>query len=171
MSPVKLANSPAVLANKLNIPSNTSNIPQAKKIQPQKLAPPAQKFKPKNTGPVEKKVAKFIQVLPVEEPKIIAVPKENISHNPKPPVSESKEGKETDAHRIDQRMKQINLGKNTVGYQRYITLVPRNTRKAQHPKTPDVTKLCSKRSWDGQVRKWRRELHEWDPPGMEKKGN
>ena len=24
--------------------------------------------------------------------------------------------------------------------------------------------MCSKRSWDGQIRKWRRLLHEFDPP-------
>ena len=24
--------------------------------------------------------------------------------------------------------------------------------------------MCSKRSWDGQIRKWRRLLHEYDPP-------
>jgi histone RNA hairpin-binding protein len=24
--------------------------------------------------------------------------------------------------------------------------------------------VCSKRSWDGQIRKWRRLLHEYDPP-------
>lgn len=26
---------------------------------------------------------------------------------------------------------------------------------------------CSKRAFDGQVRKWRRMLHAWDPPGAE----
>lgn len=32
------------------------------------------------------------------------------------------------------------------------------------PKTPDVRKKCSKRSFAGQVRAWRRRLHEWDLP-------
>ncbi len=36
-------------------------------------------------------------------------------------------------------------------------------RKPQDPKTPDKYQKCSKRSWDGQVSKWRRRLHEWDP--------
>lgn len=27
--------------------------------------------------------------------------------------------------------------------------------------------MCSKRSWDGQVRKWRRLLHQFDPEGLE----
>lgn len=29
--------------------------------------------------------------------------------------------------------------------------------------TPDASQRCSKRAWDGQVRKWRRQLHLWDP--------
>ena len=33
------------------------------------------------------------------------------------------------------------------------------------PMTPDVRQACSKRAFDGQVRKWRRMLHEWDPEG------
>ena len=31
------------------------------------------------------------------------------------------------------------------------------------PKTPNKFQVCSKRSWDGQVRKWRRQLHLFDP--------
>lgn len=31
--------------------------------------------------------------------------------------------------------------------------------------TPDIRQACSKRAFDGQVRKWRRMLHEWDPEG------
>jgi histone RNA hairpin-binding protein len=37
-------------------------------------------------------------------------------------------------------------------------------RKKQDPCTPDIRQVCSKRSWDGQIRKWRRLLHEYDPP-------
>lgn len=79
------------------------------------------------------------------------------------------EPKETDAHRIAQRQKQIDYGKNTLGYQRYTEEVPRylrrkiSTRIAVHPETPDVRQICSKRSFDGQAKKWRRELHLWDP--------
>ena len=38
-----------------------------------------------------------------------------------------------------------------------------STRIAVHPETPDVRQICSKRSFDGQAKKWRRELHLWDP--------
>lgn len=31
-----------------------------------------------------------------------------------------------------------------------------------HPVTPRKGQKCSKRSWDGQVRKWRRQLHSYD---------
>ena len=31
------------------------------------------------------------------------------------------------------------------------------------PMTPDIHAPCSKRAFDGQVRKWRRMLHAWDP--------
>lgn len=32
------------------------------------------------------------------------------------------------------------------------------------PVTPDIHQACSKRAFDGQVRKWRRMLHAWDVP-------
>jgi hypothetical protein len=72
--------------------------------------------------------------------------------------------KETDPHRIKQRQKQIDYGKNTIGYQRYCQLVPKNKRKRTDPHTPDVHMAVSKRAWDSIVRRWRRMLHLWDPP-------
>ncbi|GLJ49170.1 hypothetical protein SUGI_1037500 [Cryptomeria japonica] len=72
--------------------------------------------------------------------------------------------KESDGHRIRQRQKQIEYGKNTLGYKSYIEIVPREQRKKNDPWTPDVKQICSKRSWDGQVKKWRRLLHHYDPP-------
>mmetsp|Transcript_3544 Transcript_3544/g.7368 ORF Transcript_3544/g.7368 Transcript_3544/m.7368 type:complete len:246 (-) Transcript_3544:182-919(-) len=80
--------------------------------------------------------------------------------------SKSQTAKETDPHRICQRLKQIEYGRHTLGYERYLAAVPKHKRKYKHPKhpvTPDVRQICSKRSWDGQVKKWRRGLHEWDP--------
>jgi hypothetical protein len=43
-------------------------------------------------------------------------------------------------------------------------MVSKKKRKPGEPVTPDKYQKCSKRSWDGQVRKWRRLLHLWDPP-------
>lgn len=71
---------------------------------------------------------------------------------------------ETNHHKLSQRLKQIDYGKNTFGYERYIELVPRDRRKRDDPQTPDVKEVCSKRRWDGKVRKWRRLLHQFDPP-------
>jgi hypothetical protein len=73
---------------------------------------------------------------------------------------------ETDPHRLDQRQKQIDFGYASPGHQRYIAEIPKDeriSRDPHHPKTPRKTQKCSKRSWDGQVRKWRRDLHFWDP--------
>ena len=39
----------------------------------------------------------------------------------------------------------------------------RELRSKSNPSTPDKCQKCSKRSWDGQIRKWRRGLHAWDP--------
>ncbi|KAH9315406.1 hypothetical protein KI387_024033 [Taxus chinensis] len=74
---------------------------------------------------------------------------------------------ETDPHKLTQRQKQIDYGKNTLGYERYLELVPRNRRLKGDPQTPEIKQVCSKRSWDGQVKKWRRRLHEFDFPHSE----
>lgn len=75
--------------------------------------------------------------------------------------------KEEDPRRLAQRQKQIEYGKNTAGYHTYVDIVPKNKRKRQDPKTPNKHQICSKRSWDGQIRKWRRMLHFYDPEGTE----
>jgi histone RNA hairpin-binding protein len=69
---------------------------------------------------------------------------------------------ETDIRKLEQRQKQLNYGMETEGYLNYIRSV--------HPKriwkeTPNIYQLCSKKSWDEQVRRWRRYLHEYDPSG------
>jgi hypothetical protein len=75
--------------------------------------------------------------------------------------------REEDPRRLAQRQKQIEYGKNTVGYARYIAAVPKTKRRREDPKTPNKHQICSKRSWDGQIRKWRRMLHFYDPEGTE----
>eukprot|EP00736_Rhodelphis_marinus_P005347 Rmarinus@m.11289 len=71
--------------------------------------------------------------------------------------------RETDELRLKQREKQLVYGKSTEGYKRYLEKIPKTKRSKSDPKTPDKHQVCSKRSWDGQVRKWRRLLHDFDP--------
>ena len=77
------------------------------------------------------------------------------------------ESKETDARRLEQRQKQIDYGKNTVGYERYCRLVPKKKRRrelieTEHPVTPDIQRGVSKRTFDAWIRRWRTQLHRWD---------
>ncbi|CAL8468386.1 g7926 [Coccomyxa elongata] len=88
--------------------------------------------------------------------------------------TEKNASKETDPHRLEQRLRQITYGKNTLGYASYTKAVPKDKRKRakkgeenRHPVTPDIHQVCSKRAFDGQVRKWRRQLHFWDPKAEE----
>mmetsp|Transcript_7270 Transcript_7270/g.19485 ORF Transcript_7270/g.19485 Transcript_7270/m.19485 type:complete len:302 (-) Transcript_7270:150-1055(-) len=67
--------------------------------------------------------------------------------------------------RLAQRQKQVDFGKNTIGYQRYIQQVPKHRRRFRDPATPDIHKDVSKRSFEGQVKAWRRALHAWDQEG------
>ncbi|ELP84247.1 hypothetical protein EIN_064820 [Entamoeba invadens IP1] len=69
---------------------------------------------------------------------------------------------ETDSRKVEAREKQITYGKATEGYKNYTHYVPYESRQFNDPKTPEINQVCSKRSWDGQVRKWRRELHAFD---------
>lgn len=88
-------------------------------------------------------------------------------------------------------MKQIQFGKNTIGYDNYCAAIPKyaqssylhypnntpnrwvnvylhffvrekRSRAAIHPRTPDPTQDISKRAFDGYIKAWRRSLHMWD---------
>jgi len=75
--------------------------------------------------------------------------------------------KETDIKRLAARQKQIDIGMSTAGYKAFIEQVPQEKRTKMHPRIPDINQDCSKRSWDGQVRKWRRQLHAYDPASVD----
>jgi len=75
--------------------------------------------------------------------------------------------RETDVKRLASRQKQIDIGMNTPGYKEFLSQKSKGLISKTEPKIPDKFQICSKRSWDGQIRKWRRQLHEYDPPGLE----
>eukprot|EP00123_Amoebidium_parasiticum_P006133 comp17173_c0_seq1/m.16035 comp17173_c0_seq1/g.16035 ORF comp17173_c0_seq1/g.16035 comp17173_c0_seq1/m.16035 type:complete len:335 (-) comp17173_c0_seq1:236-1240(-) len=75
---------------------------------------------------------------------------------------------ETDPRRLEQRQKQIDYGKNTLGYDNYVKAIPKNQRRGpEQPHTPDKHRFMSKRAWDGLIKVWRRILHKYDPTGNE----
>lgn len=71
---------------------------------------------------------------------------------------------ETDEKVLKRREKQIEYGKNTLGYSCYCKSIPKHKRRPYHPETPPKHLKFSRRTWDGLVAVWRRQLHEWDPP-------
>jgi len=78
---------------------------------------------------------------------------------------------EVDQKRLASRQKQLDIGFNTPGYQRFLVLTPTERRQVLGRsvilRVPDKLQVCSKRSWEGQVRKWRRLLHCFDPTESE----
>ncbi|KRY10638.1 Oocyte-specific histone RNA stem-loop-binding protein 2 [Trichinella patagoniensis] len=68
--------------------------------------------------------------------------------------------KETDENIIARRTKDIQKGYNCEAYKHYLNAVPKDARiKGVHPVTPTKELKFSRRSWDAQVRLWRRNIH------------
>ncbi|EKG02597.1 hypothetical protein TCSYLVIO_006370 [Trypanosoma cruzi] len=68
--------------------------------------------------------------------------------------------------RLQQRQRQVQYGKETLGYSNYLRAVPsrcdREFRNPMHPITPRPEYDCSKRTFDRYLNVWRRQLHLWD---------
>ncbi|CAG9575204.1 conserved hypothetical protein [Leishmania major strain Friedlin] len=68
--------------------------------------------------------------------------------------------------RLDQRRKQIVYGKETEGYLKYTSMIPRPCDREYHNPlhaiTPRPEYDCSKRQFDRVLNAWRRQLHQWD---------
>lgn len=71
---------------------------------------------------------------------------------------------EEDKQVLSRRSKQIDYGKNTLGYQNYLKVIPKEKRMVNDPQTPNKFIKFSRRSWDQQIKLWRKKLHVYDPP-------
>lgn len=78
---------------------------------------------------------------------------------------------ETDPSLLARRQKDIDYGKNTIGYDRYVQQIPKDQRLKDHPRTPPMHLKYTRRGWDGMVKLWRKNLHIWDPPQDESDDN
>jgi Histone RNA hairpin-binding protein RNA-binding domain len=82
---------------------------------------------------------------------------------PQPEAKTTPPPKNPPSLRLKQRMRQIALGKETVGYYRYTQSVSRQSRTREMPRTPNPRRDYPKRAWSSMVSKWRRALHQYDP--------
>jgi len=70
---------------------------------------------------------------------------------------------ESDPHTLRQRTKEILKGKMSDSYANYIAKYPiKKQRRREHPTSPNKYRKCSRRCFDGQLRTWRRNLHQFD---------
>lgn len=69
---------------------------------------------------------------------------------------------ENDVPTLERRQKQIDYGKNTLCYENYLKMVPKEQRTKEHPKTPPKHIKYSRRAWDGLIKVWRKQLHCFD---------
>ncbi|XP_055294947.1 histone RNA hairpin-binding protein-like [Sitodiplosis mosellana] len=78
-------------------------------------------------------------------------------------VKKMQKERETDEGVLARRQKQIDYGKNTIGYELYTKQVAIDQRAENHPKTPDMNQKYSRRAFDGLIKIWRKHLHKFDP--------
>jgi len=76
---------------------------------------------------------------------------------------------ETDPVTLERRQKQIDYGKNTDAYKTYIKCVPKESRHRTFPRTPEKGTYYSRRQWDGLVKAWKLQIHQWNQNGSGKK--
>jgi len=70
---------------------------------------------------------------------------------------------ESDPHTLRQRTKEILKGKMSDSYAEYSAKYPiKKQRRREHPTTPNKYRKCSRRCFDGTLRTWRRNLHQFD---------
>ncbi|ANQ08797.1 Uncharacterized protein PCOAH_00029730 [Plasmodium coatneyi] len=67
---------------------------------------------------------------------------------------------------INQRIKNINLTKRLISYERYINAIPKEERRKDmkndwHPETPRINRNLSLSQWNGEMKKWRKQVHAW----------
>ncbi|VDM16884.1 unnamed protein product [Hydatigera taeniaeformis] len=60
------------------------------------------------------------------------------------------------------RQRDIDVGKTTAKYAEYILKVPKPEREKHHPRTPNKFRIVSRRGWDGMIKKWRRDIHNYE---------
>uniref|UniRef100_A0A915DE96 Histone RNA hairpin-binding protein RNA-binding domain-containing protein n=1 Tax=Ditylenchus dipsaci TaxID=166011 RepID=A0A915DE96_9BILA len=91
-----------------------------------------------------------------------------LSPNPNPTWEEPNHGWCFDTQTLERRSKEINKAKEKPIYQRYLAEVDKNNRtKGMHPKTPNKFINFSRRSWDSQIKLWKKSLYAWagETPG------
>lgn len=69
---------------------------------------------------------------------------------------------ETDVAILERRQKQILYGKNDIAYKNYISNVSKDKRNEKMPMTPDKNLVYSRREFDGLIKHWKRQVHNWD---------